>query len=141
MGFLRRFKDALWGEERISLPPELDASVSIQQNGAPAEIPASVEPIVEQLQKAFPGADVQVETRAIDLRGSPERDQVVAAIEAATGTDIDGDGRIGDSSAVSGADDARLSKLERLAALRDSGALSATEFEAEKARVLGGSDS
>jgi hypothetical protein len=39
-----------------------------------------------------------------------------------------------------GGDDGHVRELERLAALRDRGALSQEEFEREKARVLGGTD-
>jgi hypothetical protein len=66
-----------------------------------------VNEIVEALQQAMPGAQIQV----------------------------------GDSQVVSGAgaggDDDRIEELERLAKLRESGALTEAEFEREKARILG----
>jgi Short C-terminal domain len=46
-------------------------------------------------------------------------------------------GQMPGAAAATGGDD-RIAQLERLAKLRDSGALSDEEFEAEKARLLGG---
>jgi hypothetical protein len=69
---------------------------------------ADVSEIVEALQQQYPGAQIEV----------PGQPQV--APSAATG----------------GADD-HVAQLERLAKLRDSGALTEQEFEREKARILG----
>lgn len=61
-------------------------------------------------------------------------------VEDLLGVDVDGDGVVGSAgvaprpAAGAGAD--RIAQLERLARLRDSGALSAEEFEAEKTRLL-----
>ena len=67
-----------------------------------------------------------------------------AKLETMLGVDLDGDGVIGMADqtaapATSGqaeADD-RLEQLERLARLRDSGAVTQSEFDAEKRRLLG----
>lgn len=66
---------------------------------------ADVNQIVEALQQAIPGAQVNVEG--------------AGAAPAASG------------------EDERVAQLERLARLKDSGALSDEEFEREKARILG----
>jgi hypothetical protein len=42
-----------------------------------------------------------------------------------------------EASGSAGGEDDRLAQLERLAKLKDSGALSEEEFEREKARILG----
>jgi len=69
---------------------------------------ADVSGIVEALQEAMPGAQ-------IDVQGQPQ----------------------GASAAGGGGADDHVAQLERLARLRDSGALSEQEFEREKARILG----
>jgi hypothetical protein len=82
----------------------------------------------------MPGAQV------IDLRGDPNRDAILRSLEAATGQDLDGDGRIGGVAPATPPGDSdgdRLAQLERLARLRDSGALTDEEFAAEKRRLLG----
>jgi hypothetical protein len=72
-----------------------------------------VDDIVKALQQAMPGAQINVQ--GTDVPGS-------GAVERPAGDD-DGDDRV--------------AQLERLARLRDSGALSDQEFEREKARILG----
>ena len=72
------------------------------QGGDPSEIVAA-------LQKAMPGAQIQVE----------------------------GGGDLGVGSPPAGGADERVAKLERLAKLKESGALTDQEFEREKARILG----
>jgi hypothetical protein len=69
---------------------------------------ADVSGIVEALQEAMPGAQ-------IDVQGQPQ----------------------GAPAAGAGASDDHVAQLERLAKLRDSGALTEQEFEREKARILG----
>ena len=61
-------------------------------------------------------------------------------VERMLGLDLDGDGRVGSpaTTSPSGGSDDRLARLERLAALHASGALTDAEFAAEKARILGG---
>jgi Short C-terminal domain len=66
-----------------------------------------VNEIVAALQQQFPGAQIQV-----------------------------GDGQVV-SGAGAGGDDDRIAELERLAKLKESGALTEEEFEREKARILG----
>jgi hypothetical protein len=63
---------------------------------------------LDALRQAFPGASIQVESHTIGTPPAPQDDP---------------------------ADD-RVELLERLVRLRDSGALSQAEFEAEKARIL-----
>jgi Short C-terminal domain len=67
-----------------------------------------VSDLVESLRQQFPGAQIQV-----------------------------GDGQVVPGQPAGAADDDRLEDLERLAKLRESGALSEEEFEREKARILG----
>jgi hypothetical protein len=69
---------------------------------------ADVSGIVEALQESMPGAQINVQ-------GQPQDDSPAGA---------------------GGADD-HVAQLERLAKLRDSGALTEQEFEREKARILG----
>lgn len=60
-----------------------------------------------------------------------------AKLEHMLGIDLDGDGVVGAGQPVAAGGDDRVARLERLAALRQSGALTDAEFEAEKARILG----
>jgi hypothetical protein len=109
----------------------------------------------------FPGTAVGQPVVMVD--GRPATPAEIQAYEAQTGLDLDGDGRIaggqpappgGIASIIAaatgaaapapstpppaaGADD-RIEALERLVALRDAGALTEAEFQAEKARLLGG---
>jgi hypothetical protein len=69
---------------------------------------ADVSGIVEALQEAMPGAQINVEGASVD--GAP---------------------------GGSGGGEDHIAQLERLAKLRDSGALTEQEFEREKARILG----
>jgi hypothetical protein len=68
----------------------------------------NVNDIVEALQQAMPGAQIQV-----------------------------GDGQVAAGGGTDAGDDDRLAELERLAKLKESGALTEEEFEREKARILG----
>ena len=82
------------------------------------------------LRQMFPGATIEVESSTIDAGGDPDAArQVLAALQGAAGVEPAGT----DDDAAD-----RIANLERLARLRDSGALSDTEFEAEKARILRG---
>jgi hypothetical protein len=85
--------------------------------------------------RAGGGASVSVQSEAYDP-SNPVHAQALQAAEAATGMDLDGDGRVGGAAPATAAGD-RVAQLERLAALRDSGALTDAEFEAEKRRLLG----
>jgi hypothetical protein len=79
-----------------------------------ADIPPEAAEIVEQLTEMFPGASVTVDE----------------PVEVSIGDALDG-------LVAGGAADDRISQLERLAKLREQGALTESEFQAEKARVLG----
>ena len=73
---------------------------------------AGVDEVVQALREAMPGAQIQVGSAGeASAFGSPER-------PGAEGED-------------------RVAQLERLARLRDAGALTEQEFEREKARILG----
>lgn len=63
----------------------------------------------------------------------------LARLEQMTGMDLDGDGTVGGAARPGqGAADDRVGRLERLAQLRASGALTDAEFEQEKRRILRG---
>jgi cobalamin biosynthesis protein CbiG len=81
-----------------------------------------------------PGVEV-MEGQTIDLTGTPMGDQIMQALQQ-QGLVPEQPGA-GASDAAGGGDD-RLAQLERLAKLRDSGALTETEFQTEKARLLSG---
>jgi putative oligomerization/nucleic acid binding protein len=89
-------------------------AAQMNQGGGGAQVVqaggADVSEIVEALQQQYPGAQISVDGQA----------------EVASG---------GGAGAEAGDD--RVAQLERLAKLRDSGALSEQEFEREKARILG----
>jgi hypothetical protein len=88
-------------------------------------------------QTSFPQAAAG-QPQVIDLTGDPAaRNAMLGAVEAATGQDLDGDGKIAGAPAAGAQGDDRLADLERLARLRETGALSDAEFEAEKRRLLG----
>jgi Short C-terminal domain len=91
--------------------------------------------VVGQIQQMFPGATVQV------MGGGQPSPEQIAKLERFTGRDLDGDGQVGGAPPPAAAaepdPDDRIEQLERLAKLRESGALTDAEFEAEKRRVLG----
>jgi hypothetical protein len=73
---------------------------------------ADVSDVVAALQQAMPGAEINVqgmEVQGLDATAGPPR---------------------------SPGEDERVAQLERLARLRESGALTEQEFEREKARIL-----
>lgn len=107
----------LWGEVPTTTEwaqaqaDALAASVRGERGARPTslgELPAEASGIVDQIKQAFPGATVNVDGAGGTPGGAP-----------------------------AGSDD-RIAQLERLAKLRDQGVLSQNEFEAEKARILGG---
>jgi Short C-terminal domain len=75
---------------------------------------ADVSEIVAALQQQYPGAQIEVEGAQVISGAGPT-----------------------EASASGGGEDDRLAQLERLAKLKESGALSEEEFEREKARILG----
>ena len=108
-------------------------AVADQMRGAPpavggggptAEVPPEAAAIVGQLRDMFPGATVQVSG------GGAAGMDAIKSVEQVLGRDLDGDGVIGGAGsappAPAGAsgEDSQVSKLERLAALHESGALS-----------------
>jgi Short C-terminal domain len=96
------------------------------------DVPAEVQDMIQQFQSSFPGMHVQVQNREIAAQQNPD---LIRSLEATTGMDLDGDGQVATPVAAD-PDAARLEQLERLAKLRDSGALSPDEFEREKKRLL-----
>jgi hypothetical protein len=92
--------------------------------------------VVGQIQQMFPGATVQV------MGGGQPSPEQITKLERVTGHDLDGDGQVGGPAPTAPAAEPepedRIEQLERLAKLRESGALTDAEFDAEKRRVLGG---
>jgi Short C-terminal domain len=85
-------------------------AAQLNQGGSGPVVSAGgdVSEIVAALQQQFPGAQVQV-----------------------------GDGQVVSGPSAGTAGDDRIEELERLAKLKESGALTEEEFEREKARILG----
>lgn len=124
-------------------------AIAAQMRGAPpatgggrpiAGVPPEAEAIVGQLQGMFPEATVQVSGSGVVGPGT------IKSVEQALGRDLDGDGVVGGAWSAPPApegvssEDSQVAKLERLAALHESGALSDEEFSAANQRVLHGSD-
>lgn len=148
-----QWDDVQPGEAAAAPPPQAGAA---PVSGEP--LPPEAQGLIDQFTKAFPDANVQThtETRVIDLSNDPAAAaNVIGSVEAATGMDLDGDGRIGGSAPPPGASVAApspspapsprsapsgetVSRLERLAALHARGALTDEEFAQQKARILGG---
>ena len=142
-----QWADVQPGQE--STPPP--ATPQPTQPAMPAQpaIPAEAQEVVDRLQTMFPGAQLStnVQTKVIDLSGDPRaRAQMMGPLEAMTGMDLDGDGRVGGGpapaappvapAAASGATDDTVSRLERLAALHAQGVLTDDEFAQQKKRLL-----
>jgi hypothetical protein len=103
------------------------------------EIKTVDERMAEAPGPAAPGAPAAGQPQVIDLRGTGVADQIRDALAAqgiATGDAAAGSGSGAESSGNMVED--RITKLERLSKLRESGVLSEAEFEAEKARILAG---
>lgn len=91
------------------------------------------------------GEQPVVSTQHVVLTGDEARD-AMHSIETMTGMDLDGDGQVGTTGmpprqplfTPASPDADVVGQLERLAALRDSGALTPEEFSAQKSRLLGG---
>lgn len=105
------------------------------------EIPPEAQEMVDRVREMFPGATVHVQDAQVHHVDPAQAADLTASLEGALGMDLDGDGRIGGpaGAAATGGGADRISQLERLQALRDSGALTESEFQAEKARILGAS--
>jgi hypothetical protein len=86
-------------------------AAQLNQGAGGSVVPSGgdVNEIVQALQQAMPGAQIQVGDAQV----------------------VSGEGPAG------GRDDDRIAELERLAKLKESGALTEVEFEREKARILG----
>lgn len=77
---------------------------------------------------------------SVTINGQPATAEALAAFEAMTGMDLNGDGAVGapaaqardDAAAPDGAD-----RLRRLQALRDDGLISEAEYQAKRAEILG----
>ena len=138
----RKFK-ILWNEI-----PDWDVGVAAQAQQLAAAMNQPVAPAPEGQPPAGQGG-----TPMVMINGRPATPEELKQYEVMTGMDLDGDGRIaGGAAAPAGglqgmiagalaqrgqsADD-RVGALERLAALKASGALTDAEFQAEKARILG----
>jgi hypothetical protein len=123
-----------------------------------AAVPPEARPMVDQIRQMFPQATMQVESVSLgaDALGPALREQIVQGVEQAIGRDLDGDDVVGpDGGQPPGTTPAPMvtvvgaggqsvqpggdpvSLLERLAKLRESGALTDQEFEQQKARILG----
>lgn len=115
---------------------QAQAMADAMKAGGAAGASADASGVVGQIQQMFPGATVQV------MGGGQPSPEQIAKLERVTGRDLDGDGQVGGPAPAAAAaapdPDDRIEQLERLAKLRESGALSDAEFEAEKRRVLGG---
>jgi hypothetical protein len=109
---------------------QADAIAASRGGGAAGagDVPPHAQDIVDQVTRMFPDATVHV---SHDGSGPDPRSE--ARIREALGQAFGGEA--GDASRRGGAD--RISELERLAALRDKGVLTESEFQAEKARMLG----
>ena len=90
---------------------QIDAS-QLGGQGGEVVMGGDVSDLVQQLQQAYPGAEITVEGGDASALG-------------------------GQPTASTGGGDDRVQQLERLAKLKESGALSEQEFEREKARILG----
>ncbi|MGB0969347.1 MAG: SHOCT domain-containing protein [Mycobacterium sp.] len=137
----------LWGEvpDHGDVARTQAEAIAAQMRGAPpaagggrpiAGVPPETAAIVDQLKGMFPEATVQVSGSGVVGPDS------IKSVEQALGRDLDGDGVVGRSAppvteGTSGKD-SQVAKLERLAALHESGALSDEEFSAAKQRVLHG---
>jgi hypothetical protein len=113
--------------ERARETAERQAAAATEPSEAAAASAAGVD--LDALRKAFPGATIDVQTYEVDATQDPAAARkVLEALQAAHGAE------------PAAPDDAgeRVAQLERLAKLRESGALTEDEFEAAKARILRG---
>ena len=118
----------------VKVSPDDPQQVAVDWKALAAQQAAEGEQRREQLAAMGPvgpeGIAAPTGTQTIDLRDDPEKRQEVLDALAVKGIEVpDRDNR--------GASDDVLTQLERLAALRDSGALTESEFRAQKRRLLG----
>ena len=120
-------RDRAWSTATAMAAAEQEGGLSGQRQ------PAGVD--IEALKRAFPGATIDVQSYSVDATAQPDMArQVLAALQQA------GAGPAEARRPAESEDEAaeRIANLERLAKLHESGALTAEEFEAEKARILRG---
>lgn len=109
---------------------QAEAVVAGMGGGSPGsgEVPPQAQDIVDQVTRMFPDATVHVHRD-----GASADPRTEARLRDAFGSAF-GDAAPGFPPRDAGD---RISELERLAALRDKGVLTESEFQAEKARILG----
>ncbi len=130
--------------------------------GAAAQAQQLAQALNQQGQPATTAITGQTSSSMVMINGRPATPEELQQYEAMTGMDLDGDGRIAGGAAAPpggglqgliagamaaaqgvsagpdqpGKADDRVAALERLAALKASGALTDAEFETEKQRIL-----
>jgi putative oligomerization/nucleic acid binding protein len=124
---------ALSGSIPVKVDPDDQEKVAIDWDTLRAEYEQEAEARRAALAQSGPvGPNVTVgEPQVIDLSGDPEAAAQVQQMLGQFGISVEQAG----TGAAS--DDDPISKLERLAALRASGALTEAEFEEQKRRILG----
>lgn len=89
------------------------------------------------------GSPVRVAS-SITINGQPASAEAIAAVEALTGMDLDGDGQVGGKPApgtgytAGEAGESIEARLRHLQKLRDDGLVSAEEYRAKRAEILAG---
>jgi Short C-terminal domain len=134
---------ALDGSIPIKVDPSDHEKVAIDWETLRAEYEQEVAARREALAAGGPaGATINVgEPQVIDANANPEVMEQVSQMLGQMGINVQGQpaGGTGFASDGAGSDtDDQLGQLERLAALRSSGALTDEEFEEQKRRILGG---
>jgi hypothetical protein len=131
---------ALDGSIPIKVDPDNHEKVAIDWETLRAEYEQEVTARREALAAGGPaGATVTMGTpTVIDANGDPQVMEQVSQMLGQMGITVDGQ-PTGFASDGAGSDaDDEISQLERLSALRSSGALTDEEFEEQKRRILGG---
>ena len=132
---------ALDGSIPIKVDPSKHEKVAIDWETLRAEYEQEVTARREALAAGGPaGATINVGApQVIDANANPEVMEQVSQMLGQMGISVDGRQPAAFASDDAGKDtDDPLAQLERLAALRDSGALTDEEFEEQKRRILGG---
>jgi hypothetical protein len=127
-------RDRAWTTAQALAAQQPDAQAADAQ-AADAQAAAAAGVDIDALRRAFPGATIDVQSYGVDASDQPDvARQLLAALQSAGAVQ-------GDVQRPAGTEDEaaeRIANLERLAKLRESGALNDAEFEAEKARILRG---
>jgi hypothetical protein len=134
---------ALDGSIPIKVDPEDHEKVAIDWETLRAEYEQEVEARREALAAGGPaGATINFGTpQVIDANADPQVMEQVSQMLGQMGINVQGQPAGATGFASDGADadtEDQLSQLERLSALRASGALTDEEFEEQKRRILGG---